>query len=288
MYADGGVPKPMRTERPKIDHFWIQPLSAYAGVLASLCRPLPAVTAAPTRARLATALVISLDIKRAASFRYTISMDRIIQKLQELLDEHPDSGAVRDAYAQVLESHSSESYNPQVSWDAVRRTCTKLEAEGIWIRSTENDAFLEQVRADLFGGSSTLAGAIAPGTDSSPTAQSQDQHNTGSAEKISVVSIPPVPSFLNALSVTTRLPAELLDVLNQTYFLHVLATNAAKVLPPGKSLLSVMSNANNLNDDDEKSTLESRVEDLVHRAFWDEVSLRVKNKSFLRTKSDQS
>ncbi|KAF8893834.1 hypothetical protein BD779DRAFT_1435553 [Infundibulicybe gibba] len=36
------------------------------------------------------------------------------------------------------------------------------------------------------------------------------------------------------------LPVELVDSLNQTYFFHVLANNPAKVIPPGKSLLSML------------------------------------------------
>ena len=66
------------------------------------------------------------------------------------------------------------------------------------------------------------------------------------------------------------LPVELVDTLNNAHFLHVLATDPAQVLPPGKSLLSVMSRSRT-TDGDTKPTLQSKVEDLAHKAFWDEV-----------------
>ena len=66
------------------------------------------------------------------------------------------------------------------------------------------------------------------------------------------------------------LPVELIDTLNHAYFLHLLATDPAQVLPPAKSLLSVMSRSHSAADDT-KPTLHSKVEDIVHKAFWDEV-----------------
>jgi hypothetical protein len=65
------------------------------------------------------------------------------------------------------------------------------------------------------------------------------------------------------------LPAELVALLNNAYFLHILATDPGQVLPPGKSLLSVMSRARTA--DDTPPTLQSKVEDLAHKAFWEEV-----------------
>ncbi|KAG8213694.1 hypothetical protein J3R82DRAFT_10392 [Butyriboletus roseoflavus] len=53
-------------------------------------------------------------------------------------------------------------------------------------------------------------------------------------------------------------------------FLHILATDPAQVLPPGKSLLSVMSGSHITADGDSKLTLHNKVGDLVYKAFWDE------------------
>ncbi|KAF8070517.1 hypothetical protein FPV67DRAFT_1624142 [Lyophyllum atratum] len=65
----------------------------------------------------------------------------------------------------------------------------------------------------------------------------------------------------------SALPPELLQLLNQAYMLHVVATDPAKVLPPGKSLLSVMARAPPPPD---PSPLHAKVEKVVHKAFWDE------------------
>jgi len=70
----------------------------------------------------------------------------------------------------------------------------------------------------------------------------------------------------------THLPADLLDLLNQTYFFHFLANDPSKVLPPGKSLLSVLSRPSvRQKRDDEPPALQEKVEEMIHKAFWDEV-----------------
>ena len=66
------------------------------------------------------------------------------------------------------------------------------------------------------------------------------------------------------------LPSELIDLLNETYFLHILATEPESFLPPGKSLLSVLSRPN-VAAQAGTSALEQRVGNMVHAAFWDEV-----------------
>ena len=72
------------------------------------------------------------------------------------------------------------------------------------------------------------------------------------------------------------LPLELVESLNQAYFLYVLATEPYKVVPPGKSLLSMLlhsrlSSAEKREDD--AQPLLQRVKEAAHKAFWDEVSL---------------
>lgn len=69
----------------------------------------------------------------------------------------------------------------------------------------------------------------------------------------------------------TVLPLDLLDLLNQVYFLHILATEPRKVLPPGKSLLSAFSGVNTDEHNDHADAVKNRVQGIVHRAFWDEV-----------------
>jgi hypothetical protein len=74
----------------------------------------------------------------------------------------------------------------------------------------------------------------------------------------------------------SALPMDLVDSLERTHFLHVLATRPQSILPPGKSLVSAL--ASTRQDDtsqpepDVPATLKNQVEKAVHRAFWDEVS----------------
>jgi len=49
--------------------------------------------------------------------------------------------------------------------------------------------------------------------------------------------------------------------MEQTYFLHLLVNDPARVIPPGKSLLSMLANISGEPD---------RVSQVAHRAFWDE------------------
>jgi len=72
--------------------------------------------------------------------------------------------------------------------------------------------------------------------------------------------------------------ADLIHALNQAYFLHVLATDPDKLIPPGKSLLSMMahshlhqSSTSHTQNSDSVAVLHDRVEEAVHRAFWNEV-----------------
>ncbi|KJA29057.1 hypothetical protein HYPSUDRAFT_61890 [Hypholoma sublateritium FD-334 SS-4] len=80
-----------------------------------------------------------------------------------------------------------------------------------------------------------------------------------------------------------QLPFELVEALNQTYFLHLLVTQPEKVVPPGKSLLSMMTHANYVAaEEDAKNSdkhdyakanhqaIEKKVKEVAHRAFWNE------------------
>lgn len=77
------------------------------------------------------------------------------------------------------------------------------------------------------------------------------------------------------------LPVELMEALNQTYFLHLLLTDPGSVIPPGKSLLSMLIHANFVpggNEAEGKAkdaheAIADRVKEVAHRAFWAEVCL---------------
>jgi len=74
------------------------------------------------------------------------------------------------------------------------------------------------------------------------------------------------------------LPTELVDSLNQTYFLHLLVNDKDKVVPPGKSVLSMLMHSNfrlgQESDKQPEADLVERVTEAAHKAFWKEVSGR--------------
>ncbi|KDR75819.1 hypothetical protein GALMADRAFT_97737 [Galerina marginata CBS 339.88] len=74
----------------------------------------------------------------------------------------------------------------------------------------------------------------------------------------------------------SALPVELVEALNQTYFLHLLVTDPQKIIPPGKSLLSMLTHANfRVSEDsrpkhDNEAQIADRVKEVAHKAFWNE------------------
>lgn len=60
-----------------------------------------------------------------------------------------------------------------------------------------------------------------------------------------------------------------LDLIEQTHFLRMLLADPDRVIPPGKSLLSMLTNAK-FNEQKDSAILDG-VTQVAHRAFWDEV-----------------
>ncbi|KAI0063591.1 hypothetical protein BV25DRAFT_1883416 [Artomyces pyxidatus] len=99
--------------------------------------------------------------------------------------------------------------------------------------------------------------------------------NDGSPHRdVSIVQAPPSlrpHPLLQSLPPATLLPTELIDLLNRTYLLHLLANDPSKVLPPGKSVLSMMAKPHaHERRNGELPTLHEKVEEVIHKAFWDE------------------
>ena len=68
------------------------------------------------------------------------------------------------------------------------------------------------------------------------------------------------------------LPHDYHDKLNDAHLLHLLATQPARVLPPGKSFVSVFSDTtHNSSKPKPVNALEEQVSLMVKRAFWEEV-----------------
>lgn len=64
------------------------------------------------------------------------------------------------------------------------------------------------------------------------------------------------------------------NMIGDGQLLHLLATRPESVLPPGKRITSIFSDASAIQGDSSKSVkspVEERVSEIVHKAFWDEV-----------------
>ena len=97
-----------------------------------------------------------------------------------------------------------------------------------------------------------------------------------SSKDMPIIQPPSMQSPFLPVSTTTPtvLPLELVQALNHTFFLHLLATDPERVLPPGKSLLSIMTSprAHARKQEGEQAKVEGRIREHMHKAFWDEVS----------------
>jgi hypothetical protein len=194
-------------------------------------------------------------------------MNSIIDELKEKAKSHPHNALLEDAIAHLLDlQHSAisgESRN--ISWDVIRRDFDSLEAEGLWEKSETDVKVLDELRSSMEG----------PDDSVSPESSVNPRTETNlNSDKITIL----IPEDLKNSSILNSidplvLPRELVDILNQTYFLHILGTDPTKVLPPGKSLLSVLSRPHFTNGRAEGSSpsLHDKVEDMVHKAFWNEV-----------------
>jgi hypothetical protein len=185
-------------------------------------------------------------------------METIIDKLKSKATDNPGNILFQQAIAHLSDlQHSRTPTTKNESWDVVQRDFRLLEAEGLWERSEENFKLLNELRSST-------------GVD-----RSYRETHPGS-DKISIV-IPRPPINVPTLPSVdaTALPLELASMLNHTYLLRLLVTDPTKVLPPGKSLLSVLSrpHSDNIRADGSVPTLHNKVEDMVHKAFWDEVRL---------------
>lgn len=196
-----------------------------------------------------------------AEFDLGCVMDRILDQLTAHAgDAAQDNALLGDTISLLrdIQRHPDGPY--PVSWDVLYNNFQALRDRGLWERSTENDELLDALRILLTNVRSAQAHVEHP-----------QQPLLG--EKITIA-IPPAQTLSSQLVSNQDhlvLPVELVDILNNAYFLHILATDPTQVLPPGKSLLSVMSRSHTSSEGDTKLTLHSKVEDLVHRAFWGEV-----------------
>jgi hypothetical protein len=195
-------------------------------------------------------------------------MNAIIDELKGKAKSHPHNSLLENTITHILDlRHSAISGEPQnVSWDVIRRDFDSLEAEGLWQKSETTVKVLDDLRLSMGG-----SGDSVPVETSDLNSRTQPNLEGGN---ITII-VPPNPTNLFMLNSIDPLvlPQELVDVLNHTYFLHILATDPTRVLPPGKSLLSLLSRPHSINarTKDSPPNLHDKVEDMVHKAFWNEV-----------------
>ena len=120
--------------------------------------------------------------------------------------------------------------------------------------------------------------------------QSADESGNAGSKRFTLV-VPPPPTRDSAAVWRTEggrtllLPSELHEQLNHVAFLHTLVTSPKRVIPPGKTLRAALAGAdaqralrtsNGASSEPDGAshptvTLQEKVEEIVHRAFWDEV-----------------
>ncbi|KAL4074115.1 hypothetical protein V8B97DRAFT_1894433 [Scleroderma yunnanense] len=186
-------------------------------------------------------------------------METIIQRLKAKAQVAPTSTLLEDMISLLEDLQRNPDSAVHLSESSLRRDFAQLQEHGLWERSKENDDLLDALWDSLEAASSKA-------TQVSPNSE-------GDFKETLSIALPSSQSFAPQLISNADLlvlPLELMDVLNKTYFLHLLATDSGQVLPPGKSLLSVLSRPHVHSEGNSKPTLQRNVEDFVHKAFWDE------------------
>lgn len=199
-------------------------------------------------------------------------LDTVIDILQSKSRDNEDNHSLKRTLIHLSRLRGSQSSSQkEITLDVINDDFKDLIAQGFWEQSAENDALLEEIR-DMLSTSADNRARLGNGRAEKVAAATDD-----GKQRISIVAPLPIsaPLLHQHPSYTTVLPSELLDMLNHVYFMHLLATDPSKVLPPGKSLLSVMSRAHTqqYRAEGEQPTLKDRVEDIVHKAFWSEVCM---------------
>ena len=207
-------------------------------------------------------------------------MESLILKLQDQARAHPTNHVLRRVLSEfryLLNGVRGDSPETKVKYEELQRDLDILATEGLWEPSKEDEESLSALRRHLGLAKRESQELERPQTPHTPrnvrNISPGDLYPGG--KDISIVQPPPLSTPTLPISTIgpTVLPLELVQTLNQIFFLHLLATDPDRVLPPGKSLLSMMSGptTNSHPHEGELPKLEDRVKDVVHRAFWNEV-----------------
>lgn len=188
-------------------------------------------------------------------------LEPVINILQAELKDNGENASLKRTLSHLTRLNEDPTASRrELTWDVIFQDFKDLTTQGLWESSQQNDGLLKDIKR--------LLNMSVDGNSLQNDKMEEKQ------QRISIVAPPPIsaPLLPQDPSHITILPAELLDTLNHTYFMHLLAIDPSKVLPPGKSLLSVMSHAHaQQRPEGELPSLKDRVETIVHKAFWDEV-----------------
>ncbi|KAG1737650.1 hypothetical protein EDB19DRAFT_1909627 [Suillus lakei] len=195
-------------------------------------------------------------------------MEAILSKLKAKAEIAPDNALLRDTISLLTDLHRNEPITQRVTWDSLIRDFQRLQDQGLWDISEDNTKLLHMLRTSVTTQPSKELDRKPASSMPGPS------HPAARALQGSFSIVYPdsesAPSPLIPTSDPVLLPLELVEILNRTYFHHLLATDPKRVVPPGKSLVSMLSRSPKEGGDPEKPTLHDKIEDLVHKAFWDE------------------
>jgi hypothetical protein len=193
-------------------------------------------------------------------------MEAILSKLKAKAEIAPDNALLRDTISLLTDLQHNEAITQHITWDSLIRDFQRLQDQGLWDISEDNTKLLHTLRSSL----TTRPSKRRPSSNMPAPSHPASRELQGSFSIIYPDS-ESAPSPLIPTSDPVLLPLELVEILNRTYFHHLLATDPKRVVPPGKSLVSMLSGSPKESKDAGKPTLRDKVEDLVHKAFWDEV-----------------
>lgn len=186
-------------------------------------------------------------------------MDALIHRLREKLQKYPDSDTVRQALSACTALRDGSK---DVEHEGAEEMVSRLHEEGLW--DEDDKAAWDDWQKGL--------AMKTPFAQHDPDAKPSHEGEQQAADFIALPT-KASPNLPFSFATPTALPMELYGLLDQAYYLHMLATEPQTVLPAGKSLLSALLRPH--TERPATSVLHGRVEDMVHRAFWDEVCAHI-------------
>ena len=171
-------------------------------------------------------------------------------QLQTILAKNSNNDSVNAALTHVTQLEQELSIPNKSTMIVLVSDLKRLQEQGLWGLVAEQRRLIDSLSQDL------------------------KQLESPSVNKPDLsINLPPNSQKVPIVQVST-LPPELLEQINEVYLLHALATYPYRVLPSGKSLLSVFSSRSRHADESSSQahkSLKDHVSEVVTRAFWDEV-----------------